>query len=141
MLILQYKDVQFCLVNLKINETKHQVRGLLYRGFLFTQVSSYLHEEYDLALKKCRQLLEEDNQITTIIVKNFDNLTLWSHDPELKIANFKENINTLANKNASHVQTKNLWQSQALKFWEEVSELDLGINSQSQKSTMEIQST
>ncbi|MGF1488674.1 MAG: hypothetical protein ACFBSE_16440 [Prochloraceae cyanobacterium] len=135
MFILQTRDVQFCLV-IKEAKQPQQLQGLLYRGFLFSKVGSYHHKQYDFVIKKCRESLEGNLPITTIVVKDYDGLSLWSHDPKLKIANsdtrakselarhsilFKVNFFNYR----PNLEIERKWNERAIKFWEEISESNL----------------
>jgi len=135
MFILQTRDVQFCLVNKEAKQSQ-QLQGLLYRGFLFSKVGSYHHDRYDFVIKKCRESLEGNFPVTTIVIKDSDSLSLWSHDPQLKIANSDSNAKSELVRNSilvkinffnyrPNIEIERKWNERAIKFWEEISESNL----------------
>ena len=133
MLILQAKDVQPCSV-IKAGENQTQkFPSLFYRGYLFIQIASYPHNQLALAIQQCRQSLEANNLITTIIVKTPNNITLWVNDRRLKIANtpnlpvlrLPQVINSLLPTKELFDLRQNLefykkWDQQSLDFWQEI---------------------
>ncbi len=84
MLILKIKDVELCQVIIKKAKQEKKCSGLSYRGYLFVKIGSYSKDERDSAIKKCRQLLDKETPITTIVVETAHNFTLWSHERSLK---------------------------------------------------------
>lgn len=87
MFILDAKDVIPCSVIKKAENSAQNQPGLSYRGKLFIQVGSYPLNQFKTAIQQCRQLLEGENPVTTIIVKTGKNTTVWSHDEQLIVKN------------------------------------------------------
>ncbi|MDJ0726735.1 MAG: hypothetical protein QNJ38_16640 [Prochloraceae cyanobacterium] len=85
MFILTPEDIEYCeLHNSKVSPNK-KYNGLYYRGFYFIQVACFSLKELKQAIKKCRQILDEEEQITSIVVKEANRITLWSHHFKLNL--------------------------------------------------------
>ena len=108
MFILQAKDVKPCSVIKKGSKELKSRPGVAYRGHLFVRVASYPQNESKLAIKQCRQLLEKEIPITTIIVKTAKSITLWSHDRRLQIVKPAQKKNSTSKQVESSKQTKGM---------------------------------
>ena len=141
MFILQPKDVQLCSVIKQGEKLTQKFQSLFYRGYLFIKVASYPHNQFTQAIQECRQLLEEDNSVATIIVKTPHALTLWSHERRLKItktsplsgARSPKVINSLLPTKERFDLRQNVkfyqkWDKQSLDFWQEIARIHFDNN-------------
>ena len=85
MLILTTKDIQYCQLTRAKSFSPIISLGIFYRGFLFIQVSSFSYNQFNNAIERCRKLLEGEQPVTTLIIKEKNSLTLWCEAPELKL--------------------------------------------------------
>ena len=85
MLILTEKDIKYCQVTASESPLEEVHLGISYRGFLFFQVGSYGKNQLQKAIENCRRFLERKEPVTSIIVKNQQNLTLWCENQELHL--------------------------------------------------------
>ena len=85
MLILTTQDIQYCQLKGAKSSSKTKYLGIFYRGFLFVKVESFSHNQLSHATSRCRQFLEKEKPITSIILKETNNITLWREAPELNL--------------------------------------------------------
>ncbi len=127
MFILKPQDVQLCSTIKKLKNQAQNFHSLFYRGYLFIQVASYPHKQLPVAIKKCRQLLELNNEIITIIVKTPSALTLWSHPPREKTSQVNNSI-VPSNKQKlfdNNLESYEKWDSIASNFWQQIAQTNL----------------
>jgi hypothetical protein len=91
MLILQAKQVKYCYVIHPQGNGKEVVQGVSYQGNLFMKVESYPLNELQKAIQKCRQQLDEEERILSLIVQRDQGFTIWCRDDNLQLAK-KEDI-------------------------------------------------
>ncbi|MGK7914276.1 MAG: hypothetical protein AB4038_01830, partial [Prochloraceae cyanobacterium] len=60
--------------------TAKNIPGLSYNGHLFVQVKSYARNQWENAVLRCREFLQLNVPVMSIIVKEATELTLWSKD-------------------------------------------------------------
>jgi len=71
MFILNSQDVEYC----QTTTQKLSRQTIYYRGFFFNKV--WNTNDTQAALKFCRQFLDLNKPLTSIIVKHNDNFTVW----------------------------------------------------------------
>ncbi len=103
MLILTSRDIEYCEF---IDEEVYPQKiypGIFYRGFFFLQVGIFTNDRLEQALIRCRQFLETQEPITSIIVKEINKLTLWSEMPEVNLILQKQKL--VAEPDNTNIQT------------------------------------
>ena len=101
MLILTKDHVEYCEVAVSINGQQKQSPGFIYRNNIFIKVKHYSVDEYDNAIKDCREnfLDNEERQVPTIVLKEPDTVSIWIQDNRYKPlnANLRSKINSPQN--------------------------------------------
>lgn len=85
MFILSSEEVHYRNVSHLLTYPVKPINGLSYHDRLFVRVESYTQEQWNDAIRKCRELLEVKTSILSIIVKEPDGFTLWSEDRDVQI--------------------------------------------------------
>ena len=81
MLILNPGEVQYCCLS-------HQgkpLNGLNYYDHLFVQVRYYAQDQFQNAIRQCRELLEVKTSVLSIVVKESNGFTLWSEKEDVQL--------------------------------------------------------
>lgn len=81
MLVLTPEEIQYCQIGEPNSIPEKTHLGIRYRGMLFVQVASFATTQFKQALAKCRQFLDRDLPITSIILKETNSITVWSQAP------------------------------------------------------------
>lgn len=103
MLVLKAKDIEYCQLFNKKSNRKKIYRGGLYRGLLFVEIASFTLKQFEIACKKCRQLLDREEPINAILVREADRITLWSEASQL---NFARQEDILISKQKNNLEIK-----------------------------------
>lgn len=85
MLILTEKDIKYCQLRDEESYPQKTYSGIFYRGFTFVPVASYTNDRLQQAIAKARQFLEKEEPIVSIIIKEKNNLTLWTETDRLDL--------------------------------------------------------
>ncbi|HHP7231649.1 MAG TPA: mechanosensitive ion channel protein [Xenococcaceae cyanobacterium] len=86
MLILTKDQVEYYEVAALINGQQKKSSGFIYRNNVFIKVKHYSVEEYEEAIKDCREnfLDNEEKQIPTLMLKEPDSIGIWIQDNRYK---------------------------------------------------------
>ncbi len=86
MLILTKDQVEYCEVAALVNGQQKKLSGFIYRNNVFVKVKHYGADEYDNAIKDCREnfLDNEERQIPTLVIKESDTVSIWIQDNRYK---------------------------------------------------------
>lgn len=85
MLILKSENVQYCHLSHQEESATTSFPGLSYRGHLFVQVESYPLNQSLNAISHCREFLDRQVPVMSIIVKEATRLTLWSKNESVSL--------------------------------------------------------
>lgn len=78
MLVLNSQDIEYCQIYCPSSSTEVIYPGIRYQKFLFVKVASFTKNQFDSAVAKCRQFLDRNVAINSIVVKENDGFTVWS---------------------------------------------------------------
>ncbi len=126
MLILTKDHVEYCEVAASINGQQKQSPGLIYRNNIFIKVKHYSADEYDNAIKDCREnfLDNEVRQVATILIKEANSVSIWIQDNRYKPlnANLQAKINSFQDSSPENV-TPNTYNNLSLKLQDLVAKM------------------
>lgn len=83
MFILNHKDVEHC----QVSQNKYSQPTICYRGFIFNKV--WNTKDIQVALKLCREFLDLDKPVTSILVKNNGSITIWAEAEQVNSINHR----------------------------------------------------
>lgn len=86
MLILESEQVKYCRVVRRLAGKLEKVPGVNYRGLLFAKIAGFEVDQLESAIKKCREFLDLDDPIASIIVKEKDAITVWTEEGKVTLA-------------------------------------------------------
>ena len=118
MLFLTPQDIEYCeFIDKEVYPQKNH-SGIFYKGFFFFQVACFTNDRLEQAILRCRQFLEGQEPITSIIVQEQNKLTLWSEIPEVNLILQKQKlISETDNSNINyHKRLENSDQKTILKY-------------------------
>ncbi len=86
MLILTKENVECCEVAASINGQPKKSPGFIYGNNVFIKVKHYSADEYETAIKDCREnfLDNEEQQVATLVLKEPDTISIWIQDNRYK---------------------------------------------------------
>ena len=89
MLILTRDNVECCEVAASINGQPKKSPGFIYRNNVFIKVKHYSSDDYENAIKDCREnfLDNEEQQVATLVLKEPDTISIWIQDNRYKPLN------------------------------------------------------
>ncbi len=89
MLILTKDNGEYCEVTALINGQPKNSSGFIYRDNVFIKVKHYSVDEYEAAIKDCREnfLDNEEIQVATLMLKEPDSVSIWLQDDRYKPIN------------------------------------------------------
>jgi len=82
MLILTPKEVEFCRQETQ-RYLAEEYSSFYYRGFLFIKVGNYRFNQFQAAIEKSREFLDQSEPVVAIILKEIDRITVWAESEEL----------------------------------------------------------
>ncbi len=85
MLVLTAKDIQYCKLSEARAYPEKTYPGIFYRGIIFVQIASFANNQIKQAQSLCRQFLEREDPVTTVIVKETECITLWSEASKINL--------------------------------------------------------
>ena len=101
MLILTRDNVECCEVAASINGQPKKSPGFIYRNNVFIKVKHYSADDYENAIKDCREnfLDNEEQQVATLVLKEPDTISIWIQDNRYKPLNdsIKTKLNSAQN--------------------------------------------
>ncbi len=89
MLILTKDNGEYCEVTALINGQPKKSSGFIYRNNVFIKAKHYSVDEYEAAIKDCREnfLDNEEIQVATLMLKEPDSVSIWLQDDRYKPIN------------------------------------------------------
>ncbi len=109
MLILTKNNGEYCEVAALINGQPKNSSGFIYRDNVFIKVKHYSVDEYEAAIKDCREnfLDNEEIQVATLMLKEPDSVSIWLQDDRYKPINApqKSSKTSLASPSADSAST------------------------------------
>ncbi|RMD72758.1 MAG: hypothetical protein D6822_00775 [Cyanobacteria bacterium J149] len=81
MLILEAEQIEYCLLLVQFKQGKKKLPGVNYKGNLFVKVASFEQHEMEPAIKKCREFLDRDEAIPSIVVKEATGFSVFCEQP------------------------------------------------------------
>jgi hypothetical protein len=97
MFILNSQDVKYCYVRYLEADGAGTFPGLSYRGHLFVQVMSYNSNQLEKAIQRCRQFLDLDEPVLSIVVKELNSISVWSENKNIELVEI-QNSSSLTSK-------------------------------------------
>lgn len=94
MFILKSQDIEYC----QAHEEQFSHRTMCYRGFVFKKVGNT--KDTRSALKLCRQFLDLDNPIASLILKDPNNITVWVEVKQANLTNRQVNCCSISNQDS-----------------------------------------
>lgn len=85
MIVLNDLNLQYCQLTSKSASSEKIYPGLYYQGLLFVRVEYFANNQFKQAVAKCRQFLDREQSIVSIIVKETNRITLWSEANQLNL--------------------------------------------------------
>ena len=122
MLILQIEDIEYCHLSHLLTYPVKPINGLRYQGHLFVEIKSYAQDQFQNAIKHCRELLEKEASVLPIIVKEATGFTLWSEDKHVQLLN-QQNSPVVTQKSRSEGQTKEVTKYRGVEISSQVEKL------------------
>ncbi|MGF1486765.1 MAG: hypothetical protein ACFBSE_06580 [Prochloraceae cyanobacterium] len=72
------KQVQYRDLDNQRPSQEQEYSSLYYRGFLFIRVASFTHNQFQRAVDKSRQFLDQNEPVAAIVLKEIDRITVWA---------------------------------------------------------------
>lgn len=76
--MLTPQEIEYCQLSESNCELKRLFFGIKYQGILFVRIASFTLNQFNEAIAICREFLEEQEAVPSIIVSEENQITLWS---------------------------------------------------------------
>lgn len=85
MLILSFKNVEYCYLYCKVAGQVVKLSGMAYRGRVFTKGEVYDPSQKREAILRAREILDGPKDILLVLVKSSKGYTVWYAHEELQV--------------------------------------------------------
>jgi len=82
MIVLSAEEIKYCQLSKSQLKSKQIDRAITYHGLLFVKVAGFALNQFQDAIELCREFLGEREPVVSIVVKEKNQISLWSVPPD-----------------------------------------------------------